>query len=157
MSRIERKIENAADASTKPKKAKVVKIKKVSQPNPNINSAIDKPHKMEFSKKWLIACMSITCVFTIASYVFAWYDKNAVSEIAVAIIQTLWGTSGVSFGCYCLQNSVRAWTSTKFQNNDISPENVNPVPEMNQIDNPIEIITQADNNEFQKVDDYGYR
>lgn len=154
MSRIERKIENAD--TSKPKKGKVVKIKKVSQPNPNI-SATDKPRKMEFSKKWLIACMSITCVFTIASYVFAWYDKNAVSEIAVAIIQTLWGTSGVSFGCYCLQNSVRAWTSTKFQNNDTPPENVNPVPENNQMGNPIDIITQTDSNEFQKVDDYDYR
>ena len=86
--------------------------------------------KMEFSKKWLIAVIAISCVFTAASYILAWFDKNPVSEISVAVIQTLWGTSGVSFVSYAVQNSVRAFTSTKIlgmeigSNND--PNNIQP-------------------------------
>ena len=70
--------------------------------------------KMEFSKKWLIGCIIISIVYTTFSYVLAWFDKNAVETLTVEIIETLWGASGVSFVAYALQNSVRAFTASKY-------------------------------------------
>ena len=70
--------------------------------------------KMEFSKKWLCACVIISIVYTTFSYVLAWFDKNAVETLTVEIIETLWGASGVSFVAYALQNSVRAFTASKY-------------------------------------------
>ena len=81
---------------------------------------------MEFSKKWLIACMCITVFFTLFSFILAIFDKNTASEVSVAIIQTLWSSSGISFGGYIVQNCVRAVTAKNFTNiinntNDIRP------------------------------------
>lgn len=59
--------------------------------------------KMEFSKKWLCACVIISIVYTTFSYVLAWFDKNAVETLTVEIIETLWGASGVSFVAYAIQ------------------------------------------------------
>lgn len=73
-----------------------------------------KTPKTEFSKKWLIGCIALSLIFTTASYVLAFFDKNPVSELSIAIVETLWGTSGISFIGYVLQNSVRAFTSSKF-------------------------------------------
>ena len=70
--------------------------------------------KTEFSKKWLIGCMIVSVMFTAASYILAFLDKNPVAELSEAIIETLWGTSGISFVGYALQNSVRAYTASKF-------------------------------------------
>jgi hypothetical protein len=70
--------------------------------------------KKEFSKLWLGACIGISVVFTAASYILAAFDKNPVSELSAAIIETMWGTSGISFVGYALQNSVRAYTASKF-------------------------------------------
>ena len=70
--------------------------------------------KMEFSKKWLCACVIISIVYTTFSYILAWFDKNAVETLTVEIIETLWGASGVSFIGYTLQNCVRAFTSSKY-------------------------------------------
>ena len=70
--------------------------------------------KMEFSKKWLIGCIIISIVYTTFSYILAWFDKNAVETLTVEIIETLWGASGVSFVAYALQNSVRAFTASKY-------------------------------------------
>ena len=70
--------------------------------------------KMEFSKKWLIGCIIISIVYTTFSYVLAWFDKNTVETLTVEIIETLWGASGVSFVAYALQNSVRAFTASKY-------------------------------------------
>ena len=70
--------------------------------------------KMEFSKKWLCACVIISIVYTTFSYILAWFDKNAVETLTVEIIETLWGASGVSFVAYALQNSVRAFTASKY-------------------------------------------
>ena len=70
--------------------------------------------KPQFSKVWLISCIIISLVYTTASYVLAAYDKSALEELSKAIIETLWGTSGVSFVGYVIQNSVRAFTSSKF-------------------------------------------
>jgi len=69
---------------------------------------------MEFSKKWLCACVIISIVYTTFSYVLAWFDKNAVETLTVEIIEILWGASGVSFIGYTLQNCVRAFTSSKY-------------------------------------------
>lgn len=44
----------------------------------------------------------------------AFFDKNPVSELSIAIVETMWGTSGVSFVGYVIQNSVRAFTASKF-------------------------------------------
>ena len=110
-------------------------------------------NKMEFSKKWLISVIIISCAFTIASYVLAFFDKNPVSEIAVAIIQTLWGTSGVSFVSYAVQNSVRAYTSTKILGLELEEQRI-----QNEVNND----GCFDNNQnFQSEnyggDDYDYR
>ena len=70
--------------------------------------------KTEFSKKWLIACIVISSGFTAASYILAAFDKNPVETLSAAVIETLWGASGISFVGYALQNSVRAYTSSKF-------------------------------------------
>lgn len=70
--------------------------------------------KREFSKIWLVTCIVLSVSFTAASYVLAAFDKNPVSELAAAVIEAMWGTSGVSFAGYALQNCVRAFTSSKF-------------------------------------------
>lgn len=70
--------------------------------------------KIEFSKKWLIACVVISLFYTTLSYVLAWFDKNTVEGLSTTIIDTLWGTSGISFIGYILQNCMRAYTSSKF-------------------------------------------
>ena len=72
------------------------------------------PKKKEFSKVWLASCITISVVVTAASFVLAAFDKNPVSELSAAVIDALWGTSGVSFIGYAVQNSVRAYTSSKF-------------------------------------------
>ena len=79
--------------------------------------------KREFSKIWLAACIGLSVLFTAASYVLAAFDKNPVSELSIAVIDALWGTSGVSFAGYAVQNCVRAFTASKFgiprkENND---------------------------------------
>ena len=70
--------------------------------------------KMEFSKKWLIGCIIISIVYTTFSYILAWFDKNTVETLTVEIIETLWGTSGISFVSYALQNCVRSFTASKY-------------------------------------------
>lgn len=70
--------------------------------------------KPQFSKCWLAACIIISLTFTAASYVLAAFDKNPVSELSIAIIEAMWGTSGVSFVGYAIQNCVRAYTASKF-------------------------------------------
>ena len=70
--------------------------------------------KQEFSKVWLVSCIGISVIFTAASYVLSAFDKNPVSELSVAVVETMWGTSGISFVGYALQNSVRAYTASKF-------------------------------------------
>ena len=71
-------------------------------------------NKMEFSKKWLIGCIIISIVYTTFSYILAWFDKNTVETLTVEIIETLWGTSGISFVSYALQNCVRSFTASKY-------------------------------------------
>ena len=73
-----------------------------------------KSKKPQFSKCWLVGCAVISVIFTSISYFLAANDKNPVSELSVAILDTLWGTSGVSFLGYVLQNCVRAFTASKF-------------------------------------------
>ena len=70
--------------------------------------------KRQFSKVWLISCIVLSVLFTATSYILAAFDKNPVSELSVAVIDALWGTSGVSFAGYALQNCVRAFTESKF-------------------------------------------
>ncbi len=70
--------------------------------------------KVEFSKKWLTGCICASLFFTLASYILSALDKQPLETLSGVIIETLWGTSGVSFAGYALQNSVRAYTSAKF-------------------------------------------
>lgn len=70
--------------------------------------------KREFSKCWLIVCIIISIVFTATSYILSAFDKNPVETLSGIIVETLWGASGVSFIGYALQNSVRAFTASKF-------------------------------------------
>lgn len=70
--------------------------------------------QMEFSKKWLCACVIISIVYTTFSYVLAWFDKNTVETLTVEIIETLWGASSISFAGYVLQNCVRSFTASKY-------------------------------------------
>ena len=69
---------------------------------------------MEFSKKWLIACIVISLFYTTLSYVFGWFEKNTLETLSIEILQLLWGSSSIAFIGYILQNSVRAYTSSKF-------------------------------------------
>ena len=71
-------------------------------------------NKIEFSKKWLIACVVVSIFYTSLSYLFAWFDKNALESLSISINEMLWGTSGVSFIGYVLQNCCRAYTASKF-------------------------------------------
>lgn len=70
--------------------------------------------KIEFSKKWLIACVVISIFYTSLSCLFAWFDKNTVEALSIQIIETLWGATGISFAGYALQNCCRAYTTSKF-------------------------------------------
>lgn len=85
-----------------------------------------KKPKMEFSKKWLIGCVIISLVYTTLSYILAFKGLDTVEQLSIEILQTLWGTSAVSFVFYCGQNSVRAYTSSKW---GIPTENTNEVHE----------------------------
>lgn len=73
-----------------------------------------KGRKKEFSKRWLIACITISIIYTAASYILAAFDKQPLESLSSVIIETLWGASGVSFIGYALQNCVRAYTASKF-------------------------------------------
>lgn len=73
-----------------------------------------KKKKREFSKIWLVGCIIFSFVFTMMSYIWAWFNKNPVDNLAVSVIDACWGTSGVSFIGYALQNSARAFTASKF-------------------------------------------
>ena len=75
---------------------------------------LQKKPKMEFSKKWLIGCIIISIFYTTLSYVLAFLDKSTVETLSIEILQTLWGTSALSFIFYTGQNSVRAFTSSKW-------------------------------------------
>ena len=75
---------------------------------------IDRGSKPQFSKIWLGACITVSLIFTAASYVLAAFDKDPLSGLSSELIGTLWGTSGTSFVSYVLQNCVRAYTSSKF-------------------------------------------
>lgn len=70
--------------------------------------------KIEFSKKWLIICVIVSIFYTSLSYILSWFDKNALETLSSEIINVLWGTSGISFVGYALQNCCRAYTSSKF-------------------------------------------
>ncbi len=71
-------------------------------------------NKTEFSKKWLIACIAVSIFYTSLSYILAWFDKNTLESLSAEILNILWGTSGISFVGYVIQNSVRAYTASKF-------------------------------------------
>ena len=58
--------------------------------------------KIEFSKKWLIGCIIISLFYTLLSYILAFFDKNTVEALSIEVINTLWGTSGISFIGYVL-------------------------------------------------------
>ncbi len=73
-----------------------------------------KRKKREFSKIWLVCCIVISVIFTAASYILAAFDKQPLETLSASVLETLWGASGVSFVGYALQNSVRAYTASKF-------------------------------------------
>jgi len=56
----------------------------------------------------------ISLFYTSLSYLFAWFGKNTLETLSIEIIEILWGTSGISFVGYALQNCVRAYTASKF-------------------------------------------
>lgn len=78
------------------------------------NTRSGKKKKVEFSKKWLIACGIVSVIFTAASYILSAFDKNPVEELSVNIVQIVWGSSTACFLGYVGQNSVRAVTSSKY-------------------------------------------
>lgn len=63
---------------------------------------------------WLICCVGASIIYTTWSYMLSIFDKQPLETLSGVIIETLWGTSGVSFIGYAIQNSVRAFTSAKF-------------------------------------------
>lgn len=74
----------------------------------------EKRKKTQFSKVWLAACIVISLVFTAASYWLSYSDKDPVVELSKEVIEVMWGSNGVSFLGYVLQNCVRAYTASKF-------------------------------------------
>lgn len=68
-----------------------------------------KKPKMESSKKWLIACIVISVMFTSLSYILAMFDKNPVENLSIETIRMLWAVDGVSFIGYNMQNCFRAF------------------------------------------------
>ena len=70
--------------------------------------------KMEFSKKFLLGSIICSIVFTTFSYVLALLDKSTVEALSIEVINTLWGSSAMAFVFYTGQNSVRAFTSSRW-------------------------------------------
>lgn len=70
--------------------------------------------KPQFSKVWLGCCIIISLIFTAASYVLSYVDKDPVVELSKEVLEVMWGSNGVSFLGYVLQNCVRAYTASKF-------------------------------------------
>lgn len=70
--------------------------------------------KMEFSKKFLLGSIICSIVFTTFSYILALLDKSTVEALSIEVINTLWGSSAVAFVFYTGQNSVRAFTSSRW-------------------------------------------
>lgn len=95
---------------------------KAVEENRKLQAQISK--KMEFSKKWLIGCISVSILFTSFSYVLALMDKNPVQELSIAINQLLWGTSGISFIGYTIQNFMRAYSKNKYLTTQEVQQNV---------------------------------
>ena len=79
--------------------------------------------KTEFSKKWLVACITASVFFTAASYILSAFDKQPLETLSGTIIETLWGASGVSFIGYAVQNSARAFAFKKLDFNEKENEN----------------------------------
>lgn len=70
--------------------------------------------KREFSKMWLIGCLSVTVIFVSFSYILSAFDKNPVESLSAQIVQCLCTVDGVSFFGYNIQNSVRAYSQNKY-------------------------------------------
>lgn len=70
--------------------------------------------KPEFSKRWLVAVVVVSTLFTAASYILSWMDKNPVENLSIAIVQIMWAVDGVCFIGYNAQNSIRAYSQNKF-------------------------------------------
>lgn len=70
--------------------------------------------KIEFSKLWLICCSSITFLFCALSYIWALIGVDTVSDLSIALVQTLLTVDGISFIGYTIQNSVRAYSADKY-------------------------------------------
>ena len=77
-------------------------------------SSVKKTHKRQFSKIWLACCIMLSAAVTAVSFLLSALGRDPVSGLAAAVIDALWGTSGVSFVGYAIQNSVRAYTASKF-------------------------------------------
>ncbi len=91
--------------------------------------------KTEFSKKWLIGCICASLFFTLLSYILSALDKQPLETLSGVIIETLWGTSGISFAGYALQNCARAYTSAKFgiPKEDMPEEKKEIPPELDEV------------------------
>lgn len=70
--------------------------------------------KPQFSKMWLGACIVMSVVFTAASYVLSYVDKDPVVDLSKEILEVMWGSNGVSFLGYVLQNCVRSYVASKY-------------------------------------------
>lgn len=68
----------------------------------------------QFSKVWLSISLGISIFYTSLTYFFAWFGKDTVSDVTIAINELLWGNNAVAFIGYVGQNCVRAFTATKF-------------------------------------------
>lgn len=85
------------------------KTTKNRQEEPQLSKKPKREKKsLQFSKAWLIGCITISLVYTTLSYVLAFLDKSTVESLSMTIIETLWNTTGGSFAAYALQNCVRA-------------------------------------------------
>lgn len=79
-----------------------------------LGSKKEEKKKREFSKMWLIGCLSVTVIFVSFSYILSAFDKNPVESLSAQIVQCLCTVDGVSFFGYNIQNSVRAYSQNKY-------------------------------------------
>lgn len=85
--------EDAQDNEVKPQKAK---------------------KKPQFSKVWLCISLGVSIFYTSLTYLFAWFGKETVSDVTIALNELLWGNNAVAFSGYAIQNCVRAFTASKY-------------------------------------------
>ena len=84
--------------------------------------------KMQFSKKVCLYAMTIVALTIAGNFVLSWFDKNLLSDVAIAVIGTF---GGFVCGGYFALSGARDWSTNKHaERNKIKyPDGVSSEPE----------------------------